>query len=153
MIRFEPPTHHTVRRLCDLSVAVHQRDFVMAVDRSLALAPYEGGAHPFGIWDDDTPVGFLILLDMREVRTRTPEEDANAAYLWRLLIASGHQGRGYGRQALDFSSDWAREKGLPRLFTSAVDRNAAAIGLYEAFGFTRTGRVVHENEIELACDV
>ncbi|MEM9317657.1 MAG: GNAT family N-acetyltransferase [Pseudomonadota bacterium] len=149
MLELRPPTRQTLRRLWKLETAEHQRSFVASNLVTLAQAPYEGGAYPFGIWNGDEPVGFLALIDLRQVHEPEEDEDTNAAFLWRLMIAEPYQSRGYGRFALGLCFDWARGMCLPRMVTSAVDGNNVALKLYESAGFSRTGRII-DGEIELA---
>lgn len=149
MIELRPPTRATLRQLWRLQIAPEQQDFVAPNLVTLAQAPYEGGAYPFGIWNGDEPVGFLALIDMRQVHQPDEADNTNAAFLWRLMIASGHQGRGYGRFALNLCFDWARGMCLPTIVTSAVEHNSVALRLYESAGFSRTGRITN-GEVELS---
>lgn len=152
MLTLRPPRRDTVRTLCELELHEAQRKFVAPNVVTLAQAPYEGGAHPFGIWNGDEAVGFLALIDMRQYRYLEEDDDPNSSYLWRLMIAAPHQGHGYGQLALGLCFDWARGMSLPRIETSAVQGNETAPLLYESEGFTRTGRIL-DGEIELAWQV
>ncbi|KAJ6445352.1 putative oxidoreductase [Purpureocillium lavendulum] len=56
-------------------------------------------------------------------------------------LAAAHQGRGYGREAIDWMLDWAfRHAGLHTVAISAASYNARACALYERMGFAREGR-------------
>ncbi|MBF9035134.1 GNAT family N-acetyltransferase [Rhodobacterales bacterium HKCCE2091] len=149
MLALRPPTRATIRRLWKLDIAEEQRGFVAPNLVTLAQAPYEGGAFPFGIWNGDEPVGFLALIDFRQIHELEDGDDPNAAYLWRLMIAAQHQRKGYGREALGLCFDWARGMCLPRIVTSAVEENEVALRLYESAGFSRTGRII-DGEVEMA---
>ncbi|MBF9031304.1 GNAT family N-acetyltransferase [Rhodobacterales bacterium HKCCE3408] len=148
MLTLRPPTRQTLRRLWKLEVAEEQAGFVAPNLVTLAQAPYEGGAYPFGIWNGDEPVGFLALIDFRQIHEPEDGDPKDAAYLWRFMIAAPFQGKGYGRSALGLCFDWARGMCLPRIVTSAVEGNDVALRLYESAGFRRTGRIV-DGEIEL----
>lgn len=152
MIELRPVTRDTLRTLWELEVSPDQAAFVSPNLVTLAQGPYEGGAYPMGIWDGDTAVGFLSVIDMRETRYLEDGEDPNSAYLWRFMVARDQQRRGYGRAALDALCDWVRDRELPCMYTSAVERNAVAIALYESVGYVRTGRVVN-GEVELRRDL
>lgn len=149
MLELRPPTRHTIRQLWKLEVSDDQRDFVAPNLVTLAQAPYEGGAYPFGIWNGPEPIGFLTVIDMRQIRELEDGDDPNSAFLWRLMISAPYQGKGYGRFAVGLCFDWARGMCLPRMVTSAVEGNTAALKLYESAGFARTGRVM-DGEIEMA---
>ena len=149
MLELRPPTRHTLRTLWKLEVGEDQRNYVAPNLVTLAQAPYEGGAYPFGIWNGDDPVGFLAIIDMRQIHELEEGDDPNSAFLWRLMISKPYQGRGYGRFSVGLCFDWARGMCLPRMVTSAVEGNEAALRLYESAGFARTGRVM-DGEIEFA---
>tara|TARA_A100001037_G_C14567567_1_gene378766 strand:- start:158 stop:460 length:303 start_codon:yes stop_codon:yes gene_type:complete len=59
---------------------------------SLAEAHVNPSAWAQAIYADDDPVGFLMLDD---------KPDKQECLLWRLMIAAPHQGRGYGRDAIE----------------------------------------------------
>jgi len=147
-VDLRPVTRDTVRTLWRLEVADDQRDFVAPNLATLAAGPYEGGAHPMGIWRGDTAVGFLSMIDAREHLHPEDGDDPESAYLWRFMIAEGHQNQGHGRAALLLLADWVRARGLARFYTSVVPENLAALALYESVGFKKTGRLV-DGEIEL----
>lgn len=65
MIRLEKVTGRNVWDILRLSVKDEQRSFVAANDISIIEAytsiTGNGYAYPFGIYDDDTAVGFLMV--------------------------------------------------------------------------------------------
>ncbi|MCU0831455.1 MAG: GNAT family N-acetyltransferase [Rhizobiaceae bacterium] len=147
-VTLRPVQREDVRPLLAMEVAEDQKAFVASNALTLSQAPYETGAHVFGIWHGETRVGLLAAVDNRDYKFGGPGDDPNSAFLWRLLIAREHQGRGFGRAALLDLFEWARSRGLPRIFTSVVPGNAAAAGLYQSLGFAFTGRVI-EDEAEM----
>lgn len=61
-----------------------------------------GYAFPFGIYDDDTPVGFLMVGYDTDDYWEDAPAIANGNYnLWRLMIDKRYQGKGYGRKLSD----------------------------------------------------
>jgi putative acetyltransferase len=54
-------------------------------------------------------------------------------------ILDGFRGQRIGSALLARAIDWARASGLTKLSLEVWPHNAAAIGLYEKFGFTREG--------------
>lgn len=151
-VELRPVEHAHLRTIWELEVAEDQRNLVASNLVTLAQGPYEGGAYPMGIWDGDTLVGFLSVIDMRENLHLDEDDEPEAAYLWRFMVAADNQRKGYGRAALEKLRDWVRARDLRRIFVSAVPENEVAIALYEAVGFARTGRVV-DGEVELRCDL
>ncbi|MGQ0564138.1 MAG: GNAT family N-acetyltransferase [Gemmobacter sp.] len=126
--------------LINLTVRPDQRDLVSANMKTFAEAPYEPGARVWGLWAGAVPVGLMAMVHPREYPFHRPQDDAEAAYLWRLMIAAGHQGRGYGRDAIAMALQVACEWGCPRLTASVADVTHSNIGFYERLGFRWTGR-------------
>jgi diamine N-acetyltransferase len=62
-------------------------------------------------------------------------------FLWRLLIDERHQGRGYGRAALERIVDIVRDAGGTELLTSYVPGEGGPWPFYERFGFVPTGEL------------
>ena len=135
-------TKETFRAIAKLSVADDQKNFVANNAFSMAEASFEEEAWFRAIYADDTPVGFAMLFENFE----------KGEYgVWRFMIDQEHQGKGYGRAALQLLID--RVKGHPNaksMELSVVPENAGAIKLYTNMGFVDTGRVEWgENVYEL----
>ncbi len=60
-------------------------------------------------------------------------------HLLNIAVAPEHRGRGLGRALLADLVAHGREKGAVKVLLEVRVGNAAAIGLYEAFGFERLG--------------
>jgi RimJ/RimL family protein N-acetyltransferase len=56
-----------------------------------------------------------------------------------LMVAATHRRRGIGRALLQAAADWARGSGVRKLELHVLPYNAAAMALYEDFGFRREG--------------
>jgi diamine N-acetyltransferase len=126
-------TADTVRAVCRLEVAAEQRGFVAPNAVSIAQAHFEPKAWFRAVFADDEPIGFVMLYE-------NPEE--HEYFLWRFMIAAEHQGKGYGRRALDLVVE--RVRGLPgatELRTSYVPGQAGPRGFYRRYGFEETGEV------------
>jgi diamine N-acetyltransferase len=130
-----------------LTVDETQRHFVGSNRKTFRQWPDEPGAEVFGLWDGETAVGLMACIDMRDRPDRSSSDDPETAYLWRLMVASGHQGKGYGRAALSLFERWAADRGLYRLEISIVPENTMARALYTSFGFRPTGRVVDGEDV------
>jgi RimJ/RimL family protein N-acetyltransferase len=59
-----------------------------------------------------------------------------------MLVAREWRGRGVGSALVAAAIEWAREHGLHKLSLSVFAQNAAAIALYDKFGFVEEGRRV-----------
>jgi len=85
-------TAETVRAICSLEVSPEQRGYVAPNAVSIAQAHFEPRAWFRAVYAGEQPVGFVMLHDDPEKREY---------YLWRFMIGAEHQGKGYGRAALD----------------------------------------------------
>lgn len=145
-------TRDDVRPLVRLRVAPDQDDFVAPNEYSLAQVHYETGATPYVIWNGEDRVGFCQVIDMRKHAFCEPEDDPNALFLWRFMVASEFQRKGFGKAALKVLIQMAEATGHEAVETSAVMENAAAIGFYEGLGFVKTGRIV-DGEVQLRLEL
>ncbi|MBE1458130.1 diamine N-acetyltransferase [Nocardiopsis terrae] len=140
----EPPAPRLVEITpdnVDAALGVRVRDdqhrFVASVERSLAQAyAARDTAWPRLLMDGDEAVGFVM------VGFDPEEEDPDfRAEIWRLNIGEGHQGRGYGRFAVQGVLTEARDRGISRVTVSWVPGEGSPEDFYLALGFRRTGRV------------
>jgi len=132
-VSLQEVTGETVRAICRLAVGPGQDRFVAPNAVSIAQAHFEPKAWFRAIYAGAEPVGFLMLYEDRE----KPEY-----FLWRLMIAAEHQGKGYGRRALELLVDRVRAlPGAAQLGTSYVPGEGGPEGFYKSFGFTDTGEI------------
>lgn len=139
MINARPVTLQDVVPLHDVTVRADQDRFVAPNAITIAQARFETGAYDFCLWDGDTRVGLIALIDMAEHEDREEIDDPEAVYVWRLLIGKDFQGQGHGKAAMDFAESWARERGRRCVQIQAVEENSHAITMYQALGYTLTG--------------
>lgn len=116
MLRIEKVNGMNVWDILKLSVKEEQKHFVSANDRSIieAYTTITGGgyAYPFGIYNDDVLVGFLMVgYDTDEYWENPPAIAKNNYNLWRLMIDKNHQHKGYGKEAVRLALDFV--KSLP----------------------------------------
>jgi len=132
--------------LLALRVAPSQESFVSTVADSLIEAEEEPGAHAiaWGVYDHDTPVGFVMIADEVDGPEYIPQ------YLWKLFIDERYQRRGYGTATLDLIVEYFRGRpGVEEMWTSAGQGDGSPIPFYERYGFERTGEVVFDDEVLL----
>lgn len=100
--------------------------------KSLAQALFQPEHAWFrAIYAGDTPVGFVMTYEDR----KKPE-----FFLWRMMVDSEHQGRGYAREALKLLVE--RLRSIPQarqLTTCHAPGEGGPGGFYQKFGFTYTG--------------
>ncbi len=146
---FRPLIRESLRPLATLSVHDEQATFVASNLMTMAQSMFEPGSEIYGIWEDETPVGLLAIVDMSHPDADLDEgDDPDGIYIWRLMVDQAYQGKGYGRSALEFASALTQQKGRANLVISVVDEPGSALPLYERFGFSPTGRIV-DGEVEM----
>ena len=139
MIQLREITRENFKEILRLKVAPTQEKFVASNAISIAEAHfYPEQAWFRAIYDDETPVGFLMLDDQ-------PQKPLY--FLWRLMIGAAHQGKGYGKQALQLLKQHvATRPGATALFVSYVPGEGGPAAFYEKLGFLPTGEI-EEGEI------
>jgi diamine N-acetyltransferase len=135
-------TAETVRSICELEVAADQRSFVAPNAVSIAEAHFTPGHWMRAIYADGEPVGFVLTFD----------DPSEGYFLWRFMIADGHQRRGIGRRALEQVIEHWRGLGATAARTSVVPPNTGATRLYESLGFRLTGEEEH-GELAMTLDI
>jgi diamine N-acetyltransferase len=126
-------TAETVRSVCALEVTPEQRGFVARNAESIAQAHFEPKAWFRAVYAGETPVGFVMLYD---------DPGAEEYFLWRFMIAAEHQGKGYGRRALDALVEHVRSRpGARELKSSFVPGDDGPGEFYRRYGFVETGEV------------
>ena len=143
--------------LIRLVVRADQADLVSSNAKTLAEAAYEPGSYVWGLWDQETLVGLMAMINPAEGHIqgdplRQQPDDANAAYLWRLMIGADFQGRGYGAAALTMACAQSRDWGFSRLTAHVSYAPHSNLPFYERHGFVSTG-VIEDDELIIAADV
>lgn len=128
-------TAETVREICNLSnTLTPPRKFMVAPNAvSIAQAHFSENAWFRAIYAGETPVGFLMLYD---------DSEKGEYFLWRLMIAGPHHGKGFGRQAIELLVDHVRTRpGATVLGTSCGQGPGSPEGFYRKLGFERNGEI------------
>ncbi|MGP4114947.1 GNAT family N-acetyltransferase [Streptomyces sp. 4N509B] len=136
--RLEAVTPGNVAEACRLSVRPDQQNLVAPVAWSLAEAYTSPAvAWPRLVYDGERLVGFVM-------GAFDPDNEVAAfrCGIWRLNVAAGEQGRGYGRFAVEQVCVEARRRGQRRVTVLWVPRDGGAEGFYRALGFRPTGEVI-----------
>ncbi len=155
MLRLEKINGKNVWDILKLSVNDSQKEFVASNEISIIEAytaiTAHGYAYPFGIYDGDKPVGFLMIgFDKDDYWEDAPDVAAENYNLWRLMVDKKYQHKGYGRQAVKLALDFI--KTLPcgpaeYCWLSYEPENQIAKELYASFGFAETGEFDDEELI------
>ncbi len=141
MINFKEITKENLIPIIKLKVFEHQEDQVASNAISIAQGNYDDEAWFRGIYDDDIPVGFIMLVLDAE----------NDEYMvWRFMIDQNHQRKGYGKAAIDLMKKIVKERfpEVKEIFLSYVPKeNGGADGFYKKIGFEDTGEMQGKEKI------
>ena len=147
MPEIRPVTKENWQDLIDLKVRDDQKNFVASNLYSIAQSQFgdEFEGHwdlfAFGIYDNDTPVGFL----MYGLNYAHPTQQA---YIQRLMVDEKFQGKGYGRFGMQKMLEiFCAEDRVKEVSISYEPENDTARKLYASLGFAETGRII-EDEVE-----
>jgi diamine N-acetyltransferase len=142
MPEIRPVTKDNWNALTRLRVREDQTHFVASNLYSIAEAQfgvdYEGhwDLHPFGIYEENTPVGFLMY-------AFNFEHPKHQAFIIRLMVDDKYQGKGYGRFGMEKMLEIFRaDERIEAVGISYEPENHAARKLYASLGFAETGEMV-----------
>ena len=131
----------------NLKLGDGQEKYVSHPIRSLAQAyVYRDQYQPFGIYEDDTMVGYVMVIYDYDI----PEYD-----IWHMMIDASQQGKGYGSKALDRVLEYIKTQPFgssDRVTLTCNKENPKALKLYQSRGFQETG-AEDDDEIELSVTI
>jgi diamine N-acetyltransferase len=142
-LRLDPVTQDNVRSACKLQLRADQDHLVAPVAWSLADAyTMPDIAWPRLIYDGDQLVGFIMA-------AFAPGHDNPLyhSYLWRLNIGAEHQGKGYGRFAVEELIREAMRRGHHRLTVSYHAGPGGPETFYERLGFRPNGEHIADETV------
>ena len=130
LVTLRDVTPENLSAVLALRVSPAQDQFVATNAKSIAEAHFEPKAWFRAIYAADDPVGFVMLYD---------DPDAPQYFLWRLMIGHEHQGKGYGRRALELLVEYVRSRPhAAELLVSYHEGDGEPGGFYRKFGFQAT---------------
>lgn len=116
--------------LADLELDAGQQDLVASNLYSIAEAQFDPDARPRAVYAGKRAVGFLMY-DASRAR----------ASIYRFMIDRKHQGKGYGRAALEKALDEIRAvPGVKSISIRYMAENPVAGPFYGSFGFVEVGK-------------
>lgn len=117
----------------DLRLHPGQEAFVAPNIDSIANAAVEPTFVPLAVYAGETLVGFTMY---------GQHPDTEAWWVIRLMIDRDHQGKGYGRAAMQAVIAMMAERvGCDEIVTSYNPANTVAAALYASLGFEPTGEI------------
>lgn len=87
----------------------------------------------FLIYEDKTPVGYIGI--------QFKEKDL---FLSKLYVEASRRSRGFGKKAVIFLEELAKEKNINRIYLTVNKYNSNTIKAYEKFGFQNAGSIVQD---------
>lgn len=151
MPEIRPVTKENWKELVALNVRDDQKHFVASNLYSIAEAqfgetvPGEGHweMHPYGMYDEGKPVGFLML-------SYNYDFPRFQGFILRLMVDAAQQGKGYGK----FGMNWMLEKFRADARVQVVGisyepNNEVARKLYASLGFQETGEIMDGESLAL----
>lgn len=147
MIHLEKVNRKNVWEITKLRVSESQKGFVAANDVSIVEAyitiTANGFAFPFGIYDGEIPIGFIMIgYDVDDYWDNAPYIARGNYNLWRLMIDQKYQKKGFGREAIALGLNFVKSFPCGKAeycWLSYEPDNEVARKLYHSFGFTETG--------------
>lgn len=149
MLRLEKITGKNVWDILKLCVSEKQKKFVasnvISIIEAYTAITGNGYAFPFGIYEDDMPVGFLMIgFDTDDYWDDAPSIAKGNYNLWRLMIDNHYQNRGYGKEAVRLALEFIKTFPCGKAeycWLSYEPENKIASQLYRLFGFVETGEM------------
>lgn len=138
MIQLREIKEENFRDCIRLNVSEHQKNFVASNVYSIAQAYiHYGSAFPYGIYQDDQMVGFVML---------GHNQEDQEFWLWRFMIDEKFQNQGFGTEAVKLVLKKFQEMNAHEVYLSYEPENHIADALYRKFGWLPTGKI-EEGEI------
>ncbi len=126
-------TAKTFWAINDLCVLESQRKFVAPNSSSIAQAYFCKNAWFRAIYAGETPVGFVMLYE-------APKR--GKYYLWRFMIDSKYQGKGFGTKALEIVIRRVEKNPKAKSLTLSILRaEGGPEAFYRQHGFEFTGKI------------
>ena len=146
MLKLKKINRNNIVEILKLGVFDNQKSFV-ATNNSSIIEAYiaiteNNHVFTFGIYNDDTPVGFLMIgFDVDSDDEGAPRIAKGNYNIWRLMIDKNFQGKGFGKKAIDLALEFVNTFpcGTAKYcWLSYESDNDVARQLYKSVGFAET---------------
>lgn len=146
MLELKKINRNNVGVILKLEVFDNQKSFV-ATNNSSIIEAYiaiteNNHVFTFGIYKDETPIGFLMIgYDVNSDDEGAPEIAKGNYNIWRLMIDKKYQGKGFGKKAMDLAIEFINTFpcGIAKYcWLSYENYNNVARQLYKSVGFVET---------------
>lgn len=146
MIKLKKINRNNIGEILKLEVFDNQKSFV-ATNNSSIIEAYiviteNNNVFTFGIYNDDTPIGFLMIgFDVNSDDEGALKIAKGNYNIWRLMIDKKFQGRGFGKKAMNLALEFINTFPCGRAkycWLSYERDNNIARQLYKSVGFVET---------------
>ena len=146
MLKLKKINRNNIVEILKLGVFDNQKSFV-ATNNSSIIEAYiaiteNNHVFTFGIYNDDTPIGFLMIgFDVNSDDEGAPKITKGNYNIWRLMIDKKFQRKGFGKKAMDLALDFINTFpcGTAKYcWLSYESDNDVARQLYKSVGFVET---------------
>ncbi|MEZ7734524.1 GNAT family N-acetyltransferase [Gemella sp. 27098_8_149] len=146
MLELKKINRKNVADILKLEVFDNQKSFV-ATNNSSIIEAYiaiteNNHVFTFGIYNDDKPVGFLMIgFDVNSDDESAPKIAKGNYNIWRLMIDKKFQGKGFGKKAMELALEFINTFpcGTAKYcWLSYESENDRARQLYKSVGFVET---------------
>ena len=146
MLKLKKIDRNNVAEILKLEVFDNQKSFV-ATNNSSIIEAYtaiteNNHVFTFGIYKDDTPIGFLMIgYDVNSDDEDAPMIAKGNYNIWRLMIDKKFQGKGFDKKAMDLALEFINTFpcGTAKYcWLSYESENDIARQLYKSVGFVET---------------
>ena len=146
MLKLKKINRNNIGEILKLEVFDNQKSFVAPNNISIIeayLAIIENDhVFTFGIYNDDVPVGFLMIgFDVNSDDADAPKIAKGNYNIWRLMIDKTFQGKGFGKKAIELALEFINTFpcGTAKYcWLSYENDNYVARQLYQSVGFVET---------------
>ena len=111
MLKLRKINRNNIADILKLEVFDNQKSFV-ATNNSSIIEAYiaiteNNHVFTFGIYNDDTPVGFLMIgFDVNSDDEGAPKITKGNYNIWRIMIDKKFQGKGFGKKAMELALEF-----------------------------------------------
>ncbi len=149
-------TEDNIWDIVKLSVNDTQKNFVASNTESILEAyvtiTNNGVALPFGLYEEDLLVGFVMLGYGTTGDESEPSVATGNYCLWRFMIDKNYQGQGLGKKAMEailaYIKEWPCGE-AEYCWLSYEPENLLAKHLYQSFGFCENGEKCGEEVVSV----
>ena len=146
MLKLKKINRNNIAEILKLEVFDNQKSFVATNNISIIEAyiaiTENNHVFTFGIYKDDTPIGFLMIgFDVDSDDEDTPKIAKGTYNIWRLMIDKKFQGKGFGKKAMNLALEFVKTFpcGTAKYcWLSYESDNVVAQQLYKSVGFVET---------------